>query len=454
MYLHQLEAVSWLIKNNGGYLAFSPGCGKTRIVIESFRAWKAQGYKLFVFCPLSLIHTAWAEDIKKFYPELIMCDLHGKNRRDNADVYITNYEALVSQKRTAEIINLLTKHKFVCCLDESSMISNAQAKRVKVLQTMRRCFDIKVLLSGTPASQSETQWHPQISFLKQGILPDSYYAFRNQYLHLQRGKEIAGKIPPSLIGSMLQKGFKWSITPAKREQLLTRLKPVVMWKKLEDCVDMPPEIDQIRSVEMDADQTLAYKSMKNTCIAEIKEQIIQANMAITKIGKLRTITSGFAYTPDGGTQRLPVNEKLNELEQVTKELGDAQAIVFFNFRAEGEDIRERLGSNRVVVVDGALADKTPAINAFREGKYQFLAANIQSLAHGVTLVNSRYCIYYSHSYSAEDFAQSRARIRRIGQTGTCVYIHLLCRGTIDETIYNVLKRKGNNSDMVAEFMRS
>jgi SNF2 family DNA or RNA helicase len=150
--------------------------------------------------------------------------------------------------------------------------------------------------------------------------------------------------------------------------------------------------------------------------------------------------------------RSPYNPKIEELVHVLEELGHEQAIIFFNFKAEAADIKARLAED-VVIVDGDTPDKAEAINKFKSGGCRYLAANIQSLAHGVTLVNARHIIYYSNTYSAEDYAQSRARVRRIGQTKTCVYIHLHAKDTIDGIIYNVLKRKGAAVDIVAEFMR-
>ena len=70
----------------------------------------------------------------------------------------------------------------------------------------------------------------------------------------------------------------------------------------------------------------------------------------------------------------------------------------------------------------------------------------QLLGKGLTFTNCNYNIYYSLSFSYEDFKQSQDRIHRIGQTNKCTYIVLQMQNTIDEKIYSCLERKGNAVD--------
>jgi SNF2 family DNA or RNA helicase len=453
LYKHQQEGLEFLRKNQGGFLAYDMGTGKTRIVLEYFKEWHARGCKLLIVCPLSLVETAWRDDIKKFTPEFKMCNMH-KKQRFPADIYVTNYEALISKKRFAELLDMVKAGDFLCCADESSRASNPKAITTRNLLLLKDHFRSRICLSGTPCSQSDIQWWPQITFLKSGILHESFYGFKNTYFHLQRGRAVLplGGQTKDIYSNLFSKGWKLSITPDRRSRLFDRLRSIVIWRDIDSCLDLPPEVDEFRKVEMEEDQARAYKQMKAACVAEISGHAIIAQVALTKLMKLRQITSGFAHSPDGNAIRLPVNPKLNELKELLEELGNEQAIIFVNFKAEVADIKSVLGEE-AVVLDGDTHDKAGTIEAFRNGKSRYLIANLQSVAHGITLVNTRYCVYYSHSYSAEDFTQSRARIRRIGQTRTCVYIHLQCEGTIDEIIYEVLKRKGDAVEMVAEALK-
>ncbi|MEG1994896.1 MAG: helicase C-terminal domain-containing protein [Bacilli bacterium] len=83
------------------------------------------------------------------------------------------------------------------------------------------------------------------------------------------------------------------------------------------------------------------------------------------------------------------------------------------------------------------------IKKFKNGEIKLLFAHPQLLGKGLTFTKCTYNIYYSLSFSYEEFKQSQDRIHRIGQTNKCTYIILQGRNTIDEKIYKCLINKGN-----------
>ncbi|MBI5643242.1 MAG: hypothetical protein HY954_07180 [Deltaproteobacteria bacterium] len=69
LYNHQREAIPFAIKNDGNCALFhDPGLGKTRTCLEVFTHYRLTepGLRLFVVCPLSLVNSAWGEDIRRF----------------------------------------------------------------------------------------------------------------------------------------------------------------------------------------------------------------------------------------------------------------------------------------------------------------------------------------------------------------------------------------------------
>ena len=69
---------------------------------------------------------------------------------------------------------------------------------------------------------------------------------------------------------------------------------------------------------------------------------------------------------------------------------------------------------------------------------------------GLTLTAGTVAVYYSLDFSYANYEQSRARIRRIGQTQRGVYIHLVAKGTIDEHVMAALQHKGDIAKMVVD----
>jgi SNF2 family DNA or RNA helicase len=86
------------------------------------------------------------------------------------------------------------------------------------------------------------------------------------------------------------------------------------------------------------------------------------------------------------------------------------------------------------------------ISDFKNNKIKLLFAHPKLLGHGLTFTNCNYNIYYSLSFSYEEFKQSQDRIHRIGQDNKCTYIILQCKNTIDEKIYKCLQNKKNIVD--------
>jgi SNF2 family DNA or RNA helicase len=88
-----------------------------------------------------------------------------------------------------------------------------------------------------------------------------------------------------------------------------------------------------------------------------------------------------------------------------------------------------------VTANGKTKNLDENIASFKAGNVDIIVANLRTLKYGVTLTNSHYAIYYSLSFSFEDYYQSQARIHRLGQKNECTYFFILAEDTIDQNIY-------------------
>ena len=169
------------------------------------------------------------------------------------------------------------------------------------------------------------------------------------------------------------------------------------------------------------------------------------------------ITSGFIIdTETQQTISIGDKSKINELANILEELGDKKAIIWINFKEEVRCIEELMkakGYTYVTAYQGT-DDVDDSINKFKSNEAQFIIAHPKTLKYGVTFTgpsmvkNCTYAIYYSLSYSYEDFYQSRDRIYRKGQDEKCTCIFLLAAKTIDYVIYKTLQNKGTNAELL------
>lgn len=472
--LHQAKAVEFLHKNKGiGAFFHEVGCGKTISALASFLFFKEQNPKLhlFILCPLSLIEGAWIKEIEKFAPHLNWYDLHSKRghvaagRKDfKPDIYITNFEHLVSEKKFLALRDqLLHTHSgfdWMCVIDESSKMKNHAAQTTKRILALRDYFLYRVIMSGTPAPNIEWEYWAQMCFLNPAILGDNFFKFKNIYFEMMRGRQIApgAFMTKKALQELFKQGFKYQVNAKKRPQMLERMKPWCDTVAARDCMDLPDEIDEYRIMEMTEAHKEWYNRMKNEYVLELKEtdSLAVANVALTKLMKLRQITSGFVIDENGRAVGLHVEPKLDALMDIVEECGNNQMIIWGQFHYEIELIASHLNAIGGVSL---LYGKTPQherinhVNDFISGKNRFLIAHPDSAAHGLTFTNCHIQVFYSMSYSFEEYSQARGRTMRYGQKNNCVYFHLLCKKSIDEDVLAIVQRKSTAADIAEKYLK-
>ena len=86
-------------------------------------------------------------------------------------------------------------------------------------------------------------------------------------------------------------------------------------------------------------------------------------------------------------------------------------------------------------------EKKAADWAFKKDKSARVMIATRAAAYGLTWVCASYAVYFSLSYSLEEYSQSQDRIHRIGQKDKCTYIHLAMDNTIDIAVSRSLQGK-------------
>ena len=408
--------------NAGCYGIFADtGTGKTVIGLELSDHYK----KTLVLCPLSVIETAWIDDCHKFYPDkrIINCWSNSRQGRVNAlnsdsDIYIMNYESYKILK------NEIRAAGFDCMIvDESSCMKNMGSQITSMILEMINVIPHRFVLSGCPTPNHNSEIFPQMKFVNNEIFGNNYYGFLARYFHQD-----------------MSNPHVWFQTSDDKERYNLRLGEQSIFLKKEDCVDLPDKVFQIRRFELSAEQRKYYDEMLNDIQSHINEW---SKFEFTaKLMKLREISSGFIYRK-GADLATFFSNKSTILSEVLEEIGDKQVIIWCQFQHEIESLAEQFGG---VGLTSKTKGRDDIIRDFRNGKIEYLFTHPQLLGKGLTFINCTYNVYYSLSFSYEEFMQSQDRIHRIGQTNKCTYIILHARDTIDEKIYDCLQRKKSAVD--------
>lgn len=482
LFQHQKNAIDFILARGGsGALFHEMGLGKTRTAIEILAKLreKVPNLRMLVVAPISLLEAAWREDVTRF-SDFTFWNLRDGLPTEPTDIMAINYEFFVAstasaKERIKNLIKYIEGQPWICVLDESSRIKNYQAQTTKTIMAMGKFFIHRIVMSGTPAPNSEIEYWPQLQFAVPGCFGSSMTVFRTYFFNFVN-RYTKAELPIGRFTSKQQAIETYRkcdivMSPKKREELMGLIKPMAHMAKKKDCLDLPEQIDEIRFVEMESTQRSAYNDLERHLILEIQNSVIATPVAIAKLMKLRQITSGFIYNQIGealemgaspygiGSDLAPPtakefrNPKLTELFDIIEEAGDQQIMIWIQFHWEHIKIcheLEKRWPGQVVTLSSLTKDRDGSIQAFKEGRAKFLVAHPASAAHGLTFVNCSLQVFFSLDYSLEKYEQAKARTHRAGQTRNCTYVHLIAKNSIDEIILNALRAKADVQKMIYE----
>ena len=249
-------------------------------------------------------------------------------------------------------------------------------------------------------------------------------------------------------------GYQYKPMNGAKEAIMDRISRQAFSLQKEDALYLPEQIFETRLVYMDSVQEKAYEIMKKENILIFKDSTTLAANELSKICKLREITGGFVINTDG----LPVkvsDSKIKVLLEVINEIPfDKQIIIWIQYHWESAELKLKLGDD-AVLLNGTIPqkEKEKNIKDFQLGKKRFLIAHPKSGGHGLNLQMCSYSIWYSLSYSYEEYVQACDRCHRIGQKSNTTYFQLLAKNSIDEVIYKALKTKQNLSEACLNMLK-
>ena len=408
--------------NAGCYGIFAEtGCGKTVMFLEISKHYG----KTLVLCPLSVIETTWIADCNKFYPDIkiINCWGHSKKQRlaklqEQGKIFVMNYESFKI------LHNEIRNMGFDCIVvDESSIMKNMTSQITTMLLEITDIIPHRFVMSGTPTPNRFDEIFSQMKFVNAEILGNNKYGFLQTYSHQD-----------------MSDPHVWYQTQEDKDKYYAKLSQQATFIRKEDCIDLPPKVFEVKEFTLAKEHRKYYDDMVQDIQSHINEW---SKFEFTaKLMKLREIVSGFVIGRDGSITDFET-DKDKLLQNTLNEIGDKPVIIWCQFRHEIERLAKEFGGT-------ALTSQTPKrddiIRDFQQGKIKYLFTHPKLLGKGLTFTNCTYNVYYSLSFSYEEFRQSQDRIHRIGQDNKCTYIILQGKDTIDKKIYNCLTRKGNVVD--------
>ena len=441
---YQEDGLSWLwfLQRHGlsGILADDMGLGKTVQALSLLLKAKVdQGQKpTLVVAPTSVLPN-WEREAEKFTPGLSIVVWHGADRKDyaeqlqHADLVLTSY-ALV--RRDLEALSKVNFRYIV--LDEAQNIKNADSATAQACKTLPS--DLRLALTGTPLENRLSELWSIFDFLMPGFLGtlDSFNERYEQPIQVANDAEA-------------------------RDRLRRRIQPFILRRlKTEVAKDLPPKTETVAYCEMEPGQAALYKEVLDESRRKVYDTIEKVGFKRSRVSilaalmKLRQVCCDprLLKLPPGTL--LPPSAKLARFEELVSDLiaEGHRALVFSQFTEMLELLKERADSQKLsyMYLDGRTKDRMSRVDQFNDpaGPPLFFIS-LKAGGTGLNLTAADYVIHYDPWWNPAVEDQATDRTHRIGQTKAVISYKLITRGTVEEKILALQKRK---RELAAGVLRS
>jgi SNF2 family DNA or RNA helicase len=318
-------------------------------------------------------------------------------------VGVVNYDLIFRRPQFKQL------QDFTLMLDESSLIQNAKTKRTKFILKMNPSNVI--MLSGTPTSGKYENLWTQIHLLGWTISQDTY---NKQYINWTLTKDDGSGIRHKIV----DKADPYKNVDRLKEKMREH---GAVFMKTEECFDLPEQT----FITVNCESTKEYRKFKKDSIVKIGEIELIGDSTLTKRLYSRMLCGHYN------------KEKLEAFKDLVESTND-RLVVFYNFNEELnqlKNIAEEL-ERPISEVNGHIKD----LDAFENEDASITFVQYQAGAKGLNLQKANKIIYFTPTEKCEDWMQSQKRTHRIKQTKPCFYYKLICKGSIEENIYESLER--------------
>jgi SNF2 family DNA or RNA helicase len=379
-------------------MAADLGTGKT---LMSLAHWQRQntGRPLLIVAPASKIRTGdWVQEASRWFG------------MDNPDITCISYESLrLMDKETrrprwwkftgARNGGLV----YDVIADECHALKNPQSKQSKAIYEITRSGGLFIGLSGTPMPNG---WIDFAGYSKLFGYVNGITEFKKNYCVYQD-----------------YKGFPELVKYINVDKLQTQLDAVAYRLSREQAAELPDRRMLGINITLNSKTGKLYRELKITRKDPRTEELLDSAPRLLSV--LRQSTT---------------DARLDSLLSIVGDTSD-NIVIFYNYISERKAILKALAKTdkKILRYDGEQHDKLPASNA--DISNTVLVAHYKSASTGLNLQWANVTIYFSPTYSYQEFEQSIGRTHRNGQTKKCLYYLFNVKSTVDRNIWDCLRDK-------------
>ena len=437
---HQKTTASFLSIRRRAFCFNEQGTGKTASVIWAADYLMKRGLvkRVLVLCPLSIMKSAWQQDLFKFAMHRSCSVAHGSAAQREKIINAGAEFVIINFDGVAVVKDAIAEGGFdLIVVDEANAYKNAQTNRWKVLNRLVTATQPRLwMLTGTPAAQSPLDAYGLAKLVGSPKCPKYFGVYRDQVM-------------------MKVTQFKWAPKASAQTLVHSILQPAIRFEK-KDCLDLPSVTYIEREAPLTPQQRKYYAQLKNQMLFEAGGEEVSAINAATKLNKLLQISGGAVYTDTGEVLEFDVSNRLNVVLEVIEEASH-KVLVFVPFTHTIELLRARLEKEGIPceVINGKVPvnKRSEIVDDFqRTDKVRVLLIQPKAASHGLTLTAADTIIWYAPTTSVETYLQANARIDRAGQQNAMTIVHV--KGSpVEERLYTMLQGNIDNHQKIIDLYR-
>ncbi|MNO22530.1 ATP-dependent helicase HepA [compost metagenome] len=424
----------------GSLLADDMGLGKTvQVITTLLDGLEQKDNPSLIICPTSLLGN-WQRELARFAPEMRVYVHHGSGRLHgdhflqnclHCDVVLTTYQ-LVGR----DTVELRSLEWSTIVLDEAQYIKNFGTKQTQ--SVMKLSAPHRIAMTGTPVENRLSELWSIFQFLNPGYL-GSYSAFRSRYTGT--GEQQSAELDK----------LRKLVSPL----LLRRLKSDPDIRK-----DLPEKIELKSYCPMTVEQIRMYEAITEDLLSRISgsDGMARKGLVLSSLTKLKQVCdhpqlAGGRVRLQNRAERSGKLERLSELLDLIVDNGEA-ALIFTQYVQMGELLQEflseRYGQKPFFLHGGtSKQERDDMVHAFQEGNGSPLfVLSLKAGGVGLNLTRANHVIHYDRWWNPAVENQATDRVFRIGQQKNVEVHKLICQGTLEERIDELIEKKKSLSEQV------
>ncbi|TMR23598.1 ATP-dependent helicase, partial [Nonomuraea zeae] len=410
----------------GGVLADDMGLGKTITTLALLVHERAAAPTLLV-CPMSLVGN-WQREAARFAPGLRVYVHHGSGRDAaeiaGADLVITTYG---TAQRDLETLKGYEWRRVVC--DEAQAIKNSgtlQAQAVRSIPAGGR-----LALTGTPVENHLAELWSIMEFANPGLLGSrSRFRTRFQEPIEARQDEQAAQALKRATGPFILRRVKTD-------------KSVIS--------DLPEKMEVKEWCPLTPEQATLYQAVVDDMLAKIddSEGIERRGLVLSAMAKLKQVCNHPAHLLKDGSRLAGRSGKLARLEQLCEEIlaEGEKALLFTQYAEFGTMLQPYLAQRLdrpVLWLHGGLPKKTRdrLVERFQsDAEPMLFVLSLKAAGVGLNLTAASHVVHVDRWWNPAVEDQATDRAFRIGQRKNVQVRKLICGGTLEERVDQMIERK-------------